>query len=184
MVSAAPFLRKEWERDASPAALCRRRDRSLKFWCRGRPMRSDRPPSRRHGPRSSGKQGRSRKCDVFPRCGVKGQESCCLRSPQIPWRQSGVRIRHMRGSMVVWHASAITGASADTMEEENLKPGWRRLGGAFSIPPTSGLFFSRRRPQQSAVAALHQSESGLDQADDLIPQFVRWPFPLGNTLGG
>jgi len=47
--------------------------------------------------------------------------------------------------MVVWHASAITGGSAGTMEEENLKAGWRILGGTFSIPPTSGLFFSRRR---------------------------------------
>lgn len=73
MVSAAPFLHKEWERVASPAALCRRQDRSLKFWCRGQPMRSDQPPSRRHEPRSSGKQGQSRKFDVFPRCGVKGQ---------------------------------------------------------------------------------------------------------------
>jgi hypothetical protein len=75
--------------------------------------------------------------------------------------------------MVVWYASAITGGSADTMEEENLKPGWRRLGGAFS-PPLSGLSFSGERSQQGAVAALHQSESSLDQAFDLIPQFVRW----------
>jgi hypothetical protein len=37
--------------------------------------------------------------------------------------------------MVVWYASGITGGSAGTMEEENLKSGWRRLGGAFSIPP-------------------------------------------------
>jgi hypothetical protein len=43
--------------------------------------------------------------------------------------------------MVVWHASAITGGSADTMEEENLKPGWRRLGGAFSPPPRADYFF-------------------------------------------
>jgi hypothetical protein len=86
--------------------------------------------------------------------------------------------------MVVWHASAITGASADTMEDESLKEGWRRLGGAFSPPLTSGLSFSGERSQQSAVAALYQSESGLDQAFDLIPQFVGWPFPLGNALGG
>jgi hypothetical protein len=44
--------------------------------------------------------------------------------------------------MVVWHASAITGASADTMEDESLKEGWRRLGGVFSLPPvTSGFIF-------------------------------------------
>ncbi len=43
--------------------------------------------------------------------------------------------------MVVWYASAITCGSADTMEEENLKPGWRRLGGAFSIPPDKRIIF-------------------------------------------
>ena len=43
--------------------------------------------------------------------------------------------------MVVWHASAITGGSADTMEEENLKEGWRRLGGAFSPPPDERIIF-------------------------------------------
>jgi hypothetical protein len=36
--------------------------------------------------------------------------------------------------MVVWCVGEIAGASADTMEEENLEPGWRRLGGAFSPP--------------------------------------------------
>ena len=83
--------------------------------------------------------------------------------------------------MVVWYAGAIRGGSGNTMEEENLKSGWRRSGGSFS-PPDEGLSFSRERSQQSAVAALHQSKSSLDQAFDLIPQFVRWPFPLGNTM--
>lgn len=44
--------------------------------------------------------------------------------------------------MVVWYASAITDGLADTMEEENTKSGWRRLGGAFSPPPTIGLSLS------------------------------------------
>jgi hypothetical protein len=37
--------------------------------------------------------------------------------------------------MVVWYAGAIIGASADTMAEENLKGGCRRLGDMFSAPP-------------------------------------------------
>jgi len=49
-------------------------------------------------------------------------------------RQAGVRIRHLRCSMVFWNAGEIIGASTDTMEEESLKEGWRRLGGAFSPP--------------------------------------------------
>jgi len=36
--------------------------------------------------------------------------------------------------MVARCIGEITGASADNMEEENLKEGWRRLGGAFSLP--------------------------------------------------
>jgi hypothetical protein len=43
--------------------------------------------------------------------------------------------------MVVWYAGAITGASADTMEDESLKEGWRRLGGAFSLPPDKRPIF-------------------------------------------
>lgn len=43
--------------------------------------------------------------------------------------------------MVAWYASAIADGSADTMEEENLKSGWRRLGGAFSPPMTRGYLF-------------------------------------------
>src|SRR6185312_1866060 len=71
----------------------------------------------------------------------KAKESRCLGCPQVPWRQTGVRIGHLRGSMVVWYASAITGGSAGTMEEENVKPGWRRLGGEFSIPRQADYFF-------------------------------------------
>jgi hypothetical protein len=47
--------------------------------------------------------------------------------------------------MVFWNAGEIIGASTDTMEEESLEEGWRRLGGAFSIPLPSRLFFSRGR---------------------------------------
>lgn len=36
--------------------------------------------------------------------------------------------------MVFWNAGEIIGASTDTMEEESLTEGWRRLGGAFSPP--------------------------------------------------
>ena len=43
--------------------------------------------------------------------------------------------------MVFWNAGEIIGASTDTMEEESLKEGWRRLGGAFSLPLTNTYFF-------------------------------------------
>lgn len=85
--------------------------------------------------------------------------------------------------MDVWYTGAITSGSADTMEEENLKQGWRRLGGAFS-PPEEGLSFSKARSQQSAVAALHQSESGLDQPFDLIPHLMGFPIPFSYALAG
>lgn len=45
------------------------------------------------------------------------------------------------GSMVVWYADGIIGAAADTMEDENLEEGWRRLGGAFSLPLQEDYFF-------------------------------------------
>jgi hypothetical protein len=43
--------------------------------------------------------------------------------------------------MVVWCAGEIDGGSADTMEKERLKEGWRRLGGIFSPPLTDTYFF-------------------------------------------
>jgi hypothetical protein len=86
--------------------------------------------------------------------------------------------------MVVWCAGGIDGASADTMEKEGLKEGWRRLGGVFSPPLTSGLLFPGGRSEQSAVAALHQSEPSLDQAFDLIPHLVSSPIRLGNAVSG
>ena len=45
--------------------------------------------------------------------------------------------------MVFWNAGEIIGASTDTMEEESLKEGWRRLGGAFSPPDNRSIFFGR-----------------------------------------
>jgi len=45
--------------------------------------------------------------------------------------------------MVFWNAGEIIGASTDTMEEESLKEGWRRLGGAFSPPDNQSTFFGR-----------------------------------------
>ena len=46
--------------------------------------------------------------------------------------------------MVVWCAGGIDGASADTMEKEGLKEGWRRLGGYNFATPHEHLFSSRR----------------------------------------
>jgi hypothetical protein len=43
--------------------------------------------------------------------------------------------------MVVWYAGAIRGGSANTMEEENLKSGWRRSGGVIFAPLTRGYLF-------------------------------------------
>ena len=45
--------------------------------------------------------------------------------------------------MVLWNAGDIIGALTDTMEEESLKEGWRRLGGAFSPPDNQSIFFGR-----------------------------------------
>ena len=45
--------------------------------------------------------------------------------------------------MVFWNAGGIIGASPDSMEEESLKEGWRRLGGVFSIPPGRRFYFFR-----------------------------------------
>src|SRR5882762_9104606 len=76
----------------------------------------------------------------FQRARRKAEISGCFGSPQVSWRQAGVRIRHMRGSGVIWYAGEIIGASTDTMAEENLKGGCRRLGGMFSAPPRKLLF--------------------------------------------
>ena len=67
---------------------------------------------------------------------------------------------------MVWSADGTAGGSPKTMAQEKLEEGWRILGGVFSPPLTSALSFSGERSQQSAVAALHQSESSLDQAFD------------------
>jgi hypothetical protein len=54
--------------------------------------------------------------------------------------------------MVFWTAGEIIGASTDSMEEESCKEGWRRLEGAFSLPPDKRpIFFG------SAVSAKHGS---------------------------
>ena len=45
--------------------------------------------------------------------------------------------------MVVWHASAITGGPADTMEDENLKTGMAKIGGCiFDTPDKRTIFFA------------------------------------------
>jgi hypothetical protein len=43
--------------------------------------------------------------------------------------------------MVVWCAGEIDGGSADTMEKERLKEGWRRLGVYFRHPSLGSIFF-------------------------------------------
>src|SRR5882724_9601628 len=77
----------------------------------------------------------------FQRARRKAEESGRLGSPQVSWRQAGVRIRHMRGSVVVWRAGEIIGALTDIMAEQSLQGGCRRLGGMFSAPRGSSYFF-------------------------------------------
>jgi len=84
--------------------------------------------------------------------------------------------------MVVWHASAITGGSADTMEEEDLKSGWRRLGGAFSTPLTAVLFLPRWGTQQRAVTTAHQGDAAPDQTDDMAAKIMVLPGAATDAL--
>ena len=184
MVNGAPFLRKEWERAASPAALCRRQDRSLKFWCRAQPMRSGRRPSRRRGPRSFGRRGRFRKCDVFPECEVKGRG--IVRPPQSAStvaedRRSDQASEWLHGCLVRRRNHQRFDGHHGGRKPQN---GMAKIGGCIFAPLTSGLSFSKARSQQSAVAALHQSESSLDQAFDLIPHLMRFPVPISDALAG
>ena len=52
-------------------------------------------------------------------------------------------------------------------------------GGVFGTPT---LFLARRWPQQRAIAAAHQRQAILDQADGLTAQVMRLPGALGNAL--
>jgi hypothetical protein len=68
----------------------------------------------------------------------------------------------MRGSGVIWYAGEIIGASTDTMAEENLKGGCRRLGGVFSAPLSDHSLLPRWWAQQRPIAAPHHGEAVLD----------------------
>src|SRR6266436_6522586 len=83
----------------------------------------------------------------FQRARRKAEISGCFGSPQVSWRQAGVRIRHLRGSVVVWCPGEIAGASADTMAEGSLQGGCRRLGGTFSAPLRKLSFLPQRWTQ-------------------------------------
>ena len=49
--------------------------------------------------------------------------------------------------------------------------------------PEARLFFARRRTQQCAIAATHQREAALDQANSPITQVVGSPVAFGNAPG-
>ena len=88
----------------------------------------------------------------------------------------------MRGSVVVWYAGEIIGASTDTMAEESLKGGCRRLGGMFSAPLRKLSFLPRWWAQQRPIAAPHHGEAVLDQADNSAAQIMRSPGAAHNLL--
>ena len=58
-----------------------------------------------------------------------------------------------------------------------------KIGGAFSIPLTEQLFLRRWRTQQSAIAAPHQCETAVNQANGPVAQIVRSPVAFGNAPG-
>ena len=84
--------------------------------------------------------------------------------------------------MVVWYAAEIIGASADTMEEEGLKGGCRRLGVCFRHPRGELSFLARWWVQQRAIAAPHHGKAVLDEADNLASQIIRSPGAADNPL--
>ncbi len=88
----------------------------------------------------------------------------------------------MRGSGVIWYAGEIIGASTDTMAEENLKGGCRRLGGVFSAPLSDHSLLPRWWAQQRPIAAPHHGEAVLDQADNSAAQIMRSPGAAHNPL--
>ncbi len=56
-------------------------------------------------------------------------------------------------------------------------------GARFRHPPECRLFFGRSWAQQGAIAAAHQGEAVLNQANGPVAQIVRRPIALGNALG-
>ena len=56
-------------------------------------------------------------------------------------------------------------------------------GARFRHPPECRLFFSGSWAQQRAIAAAHQGETALNQANGPVAQIVRRPIALGNALG-
>lgn len=55
-------------------------------------------------------------------------------------------------------------------------------GAYFRYPRKEQLFLSRSRTQQCAIAATHQRESGLSQANGSVAQIVGSPIAFGNAL--
>ena len=58
-----------------------------------------------------------------------------------------------------------------------------KKGGSIFDTPVELLSFARWRPQQRAIAATHQSEAGLNQANGSIAQVVGFPGAFGNLSG-
>src|SRR5882724_4569136 len=85
-------------------------------------------------------------------------------------------------SVFVWCAGDIIGASTDTMAEESLKGGCRRLGGVFSAPLSEHSLLPRWSAQQCAIATPHQSEAVLDQADGQAAKIMVLPGAATDAL--
>src|SRR3954469_8494444 len=54
---------------------------------------------------------------LFQGTAGKAKESGRLGRAQVSWRQAGVRIAHLKNSVVLWSASEFGGASTDTLAE-------------------------------------------------------------------
>ena len=58
-----------------------------------------------------------------------------------------------------------------------------KKGGSVFDTPSTLLFLAGWRPQQCAIAAAHQGESGLNQTNGSITQVVGFPGAFWNLFG-
>ena len=120
---------------------------------------------------------------LFQRAAGETEESGSFGRAQVTRRQAGVRIGHLRGSVIVWSAGADGGALAVTIAEQRPAKGDAEDEGVGFRYPVELLFLARWWPQQCAIAATHQGEAALNEANGPVAQVVGFPGAFGNLSG-
>ena len=119
---------------------------------------------------------------LFQRAAGEAEESRGFGRAQVARRQAGVRIGHLRGSVISWSAGEVrrrvgghdggAGRAKGDADDEGVR---------FSAPPLRQIvsYFLRRAWRSSvAIAAAHQRKAALHKADGAVAQVMGFPGPI------